>query len=78
MSSTATLAILVTIWLIDDDSLFPGFWALIPTLSSAFLIQAGSEAFINKKILSSRPFVFIGKISYPMYLWHWIFLIIAE
>lgn len=51
--------------------MFPGFWALIPTLSSACIIQAGSGAFINKWILSNKIVVFLGKISYPMYLWHW-------
>ena len=41
LSFVGTLAILVTVWIIDEESLFPGFWALIPTFASAFIIQAG-------------------------------------
>jgi peptidoglycan/LPS O-acetylase OafA/YrhL len=78
LSIFGILSILVTVWLIDDESLFPGFWALIPTLASAAIIQAGSEPFVNKYILSNKVFVFIGKISYPMYLWHWPLLVFSR
>ena len=78
LSIVGTLAILVTVWIIDDQSMFPGFWALVPTLASACIIQAGSEPYINKHILSSKIFVFVGKISYPMYLWHWPLLVFSR
>ena len=42
LSSLAVLAIFITIWYINEDSLFPGFWALIPTLSAAFIIIASN------------------------------------
>ena len=50
----------------------------MPTLSSACIIQAGSEAVINKHFLSNRVMVFVGKISYPMYLWHWPLLVFSR
>ena len=50
---------------------FPGWWALLPTLGSMFLIAAGSQAWFNRKVLANRLLVFVGKISYPLYLWHW-------
>lgn len=50
---------------------FPGKWALLPTLGTALIIVAGPTAFFNKRILSLKFFVFIGLISYPLYLWHW-------
>ena len=40
LSTVAIIAIMITVFVMDDKSLFPGFWALIPTLSSAFIIQA--------------------------------------
>lgn len=78
LSIIGTFSILITVWIVDDQSLFPGFWALVPTLASACIIQAGSEPFINKNILSSKVFVFVGKISYPMYLWHWPLLVFSR
>ena len=78
LSTVSTIAILAAVWIIDENSLFPGFWALIPTLGAAFIIQAGKEAFINKYILSSKLFVFVGKISYSLYLWHWPLLVFSR
>ncbi|WP_219210848.1 acyltransferase family protein [Variovorax boronicumulans] len=50
---------------------FPGWQALVPTLGTLLLIAAGPDAFVNRRILSSRTMVGIGLISYPLYLWHW-------
>ena len=78
LSIVGTLSILVGVSIIDDESLFPGFWTLLPTLGAACIIQAGSEPFINKHILSSKVFVFMGKISYPLYLWHWPLMVLSR
>jgi peptidoglycan/LPS O-acetylase OafA/YrhL len=56
---------------INDDSSFPGWWALLPTVGAFFIIAAGPSAWINKNILSNRLVVRLGLISYPLYLWHW-------
>jgi peptidoglycan/LPS O-acetylase OafA/YrhL len=40
LSIVALISIFISIFIVTDKSLFPGFWALIPTLSSAFIIQA--------------------------------------
>ena len=56
---------------------FPGSRALTPVLGALLVIAAGQEAFINKKILSSKLFIFFGLISYPLYLWHWPLLSLA-
>lgn len=57
--------------LISKASAFPGFWALMPVFGSAALIAAGPNAFCNRFILKQKPIVWIGLISYPLYLWHW-------
>ena len=49
---------------------FPGWWALLPTVGT-FLLIAAPGAWINRRVLASRPMVYIGLISYPWYLWHW-------
>ncbi|MEY2703269.1 MAG: hypothetical protein RLY43_1908, partial [Bacteroidota bacterium] len=55
---------------INEKSTFPGFWALLPVLGTILIISSDSS-FFNKKILSSPPIVFIGKISFSLYIWHW-------
>lgn len=50
---------------------FPGGWALLPTVGAYLVISAGPLALFNRLILSSRPMVWVGLISYPLYLWHW-------
>ncbi|PJZ75754.1 acyltransferase family protein [Leptospira neocaledonica] len=50
---------------------FPGFAALAPVLGAVLIISSGPEAIINKKVLAIKPMVFVGLISFPLYLWHW-------
>jgi peptidoglycan/LPS O-acetylase OafA/YrhL len=56
---------------IDRDSVFPGWRALIPTLGACLLIAAGPGARVNRRVLAHPAAVFVGLISYPLYLWHW-------
>lgn len=57
--------------LVDESKPFPGWWALLPTLGAAMLIWAGPQAWVNRRVLALRPLVWLGLISYPLYLWHW-------
>jgi peptidoglycan/LPS O-acetylase OafA/YrhL len=57
-------------WL-DKDSSFPGVNALWPCLGAVLLILAGSGSSLLLMPLTARPMVFIGLISYSLYLWHW-------
>lgn len=56
---------------ITREKNFPGLWALIPTTGAVLTICSGKDAWLNKHILSNRYLVFIGLISFPIYLWHW-------
>jgi peptidoglycan/LPS O-acetylase OafA/YrhL len=64
--------------LITKERHLPGTWALLPTLGAAFIISAGPEVWLNRKILSNRVLVWFGIISYPLYLWHWPLLSFAR
>jgi len=58
---------------------FPGLAALLPCVGSALIIGAGeSGSTLVGKALSWRPFVFVGLISYSLYLWHWPVIILND
>ena len=49
----------------------PGIRSVLPTAGAALVIAAGPRTFFNRWLLSNRVAVYIGLISYPLYLWHW-------
>jgi peptidoglycan/LPS O-acetylase OafA/YrhL len=55
---------------LNKNSQFPGWWALLPTVGTVLVISA-ENARINRSVLSHPVAVFVGLISYPLYLWHW-------
>ncbi len=63
--------IFAAVLLVHKGRLFPGWWALGPVAGAFLLIFSGQEAWVNRKILANRFMVFVGMISYPLYLWHW-------
>jgi peptidoglycan/LPS O-acetylase OafA/YrhL len=67
------LAILVPCVLYTPDTPFPGLAALAPCLGATLIIASGegNERTLVKRLLSCRVIVFIGLISYSLYLWHW-------
>lgn len=77
LSIAGTILICVAMVGIDEGMRFPGWAALAPTIGAAMIIIAGPQAIVNRAVLSSKPFVLIGLISFPLYLWHWPLLSIA-
>jgi peptidoglycan/LPS O-acetylase OafA/YrhL len=65
------ITLLLGLLVINRESAFPGWWALLPTFGAFFIISAGPDALLNKKILANKVLVWVGLISYPLYLWHW-------
>jgi len=57
--------------LLSIRSAFPGVWGLVPAGGAALLIGAGPESLVNRSMLGCRPMIWVGKISYSLYLWHW-------
>lgn len=70
ISWMGTVLIVAGLILINTNREFPGWWALIPVIGAAFLIYS-EKSWINRKILSNQMLVWVGLISYPLYLWHW-------
>src|SRR6476659_62549 len=70
--SVAGLAALVTSAVFFTAEMrFPGWLALLPVAGAVAVILAGPEAAVNRIVFSNRAVVFVGLISYPLYLWHW-------
>ncbi|MFW0118933.1 acyltransferase family protein [Rothia sp. P5764] len=65
-------------WLLPVQQAFPGYLALWPLLSGAFVIAAGQTGspFGADRLLSAKPFQKMGAISYCLYLVHWPLLIL--
>jgi peptidoglycan/LPS O-acetylase OafA/YrhL len=65
-------AIVAAVVSYTDMTPFPGVTALLPCAGAALIIYAGlGGTSAVGRLLSLRPCVFIGKISYSLYLWHW-------
>jgi peptidoglycan/LPS O-acetylase OafA/YrhL len=64
--------ILAACLIYTPQTIFPGIAAAIPVLGAAALIHSGSSgATFITSFLTVRPMVFVGLISYSLYLWHW-------
>ena len=72
------LVVCLTISFSNKTPWFPGFAAAIPCIASAAVIYAGLGTNWVKTLLSNRAVVFVGKISYSLYLWHWPLLAFAH
>jgi len=57
---------------------FPGLWALIPCLGAGLILITNTKSSPLSIVLSHPVIVFIGLISYPLYLWHWPLLSFAR
>ncbi len=72
MASLAGVAMIVASgFSIDAHASFPFPLAIPAVAGSALVIWAGPQAWLNRWLLGSKPFVAVGLISYPLYLWHW-------
>ncbi len=53
--------------------------ALLPVAGGCALVVAGTNSNVGvSRLLSIRPMVFVGDISYSLYLWHWPFIVFAK
>ena len=55
----------------DDRMSFPSWAALVPTLGAMCLLSASTRSWFSRHVMAQPVLVFIGLISYPLYLWHW-------
>ncbi len=71
--------ILYSAFFYTRETRFPGLAAIPPCLGAALIIFAGrAKPTLTGRLLSLRPVVFIGLISYSLYLWHWPLLVFSK
>ncbi len=75
-SILGAILIFLSFFILNKDK-FPGYWAILPVLGTLLIIISDSNSTFNK-FLSKKWIVYIGLISYPLYLWHWPILSFAN
>lgn len=79
LSLVGMAMILSSVFLYSSNTPFPGAGALLPTAGAAMVIYSGIEGVsVVGRMLQSPPLVFIGKISYSLYLWHWVIIVFGK
>lgn len=72
VSAAALALLLFSLWWIKAGPDFPGWQAVLPVAATAALLHAGAQGSSSiQRLLCLKPLVFIGLISYSLYLWHW-------
>jgi len=69
LSVAGLLCIGIAITCFTIRTTFPGYAAMLPVVGSVLLIASRNG--IGNRLLSTKPLVFIGLVSYSWYLWHW-------
>jgi peptidoglycan/LPS O-acetylase OafA/YrhL len=79
ITGSGFIIILICIMCYDDTTLFPGAAAALPTLATAAIIWGNTNhTTFLRTLLSFKPFVGIGLISYSLYLWHWPLIVFTK
>jgi hypothetical protein len=72
LSATGLALMVAPVFFYSQETAFPGVAAIPPVLGCAFVICANENVGTTiKRALSWQPIVFLGLISYSLYLWHW-------
>ncbi|MGE9782418.1 acyltransferase family protein [Janibacter sp. G368] len=80
LAGAGLLLVLWSAFFLTSKTPWPSAWALAPTVGAALIIAAGcaTQATATARLLSLKPMVWIGGISYAIYLWHWPLITIAK
>ncbi|MFC4854711.1 acyltransferase family protein [Actinophytocola glycyrrhizae] len=76
---TAMAVIVVTGYLFSSATAFPGWIAVLPVAATAVALVTlrDRERYSAGYWLTRRPMIFLGDISYGLYLWHWPLIVLA-
>ena len=78
--SLVSIATLITVMIYTSEYntwLYRGGFLLVAILGLIVIISSGKQHTLMSRLLSFKPVVFIGKISYSLYLWHFPILVLT-
>ncbi len=78
MSWVGVVVILGSVLFIQPGPAFPGWQAVFPVLGTVLLLANGQDDNAVNRLLGMRAPVFVGLISYSLYLWHWPVLVLSQ
>lgn len=71
LSLIGLVFILTSLLFFDEETPFPSYSALLPTIGTALFLMANNHFQFVHFLVTNKISVGIGLISYSMYLWHW-------
>jgi len=71
LSWTGLALVVLSLVLCREGASFPGYQALPPVLGTAMLLATATTGAFPQTLLSAPPLVFVGRLSYSLYLVHW-------
>lgn len=70
--------IAVAFFVVDTDTPYPGFAALLPTIGTGLVLLGGTEGRLTfDRLVRPRPIQWLGDVSYSLYLWHWPLIVLV-
>lgn len=77
-STVGTILLCVLPFVIHGGDTFPGWQALLPVTAAFLIIMGARSGWTGSKLLAHPVLVYVGLISYPLYLWHWVVLVMLK
>jgi peptidoglycan/LPS O-acetylase OafA/YrhL len=72
------LMVVTSFFVVRKGDWFPAPAGLLPTVGAAMLIGLGRDAGWFRRFLSMAPIVYLGRISYSWYLFHWPIIVLSR
>ncbi|MDR1912499.1 MAG: acyltransferase [Helicobacteraceae bacterium] len=78
LSAIGFLFVIFAVLYLSNEFIIPSFWSFIPTIGAALIILFANRQTLTGRLFSAKPIVFIGLLSYSLYLWHWVLFAFAK